>query len=72
MQTERVILWGGTGQAKVMRPVLERAGAKVIAVCDDTTDLPPPFLFSGVAVGADGTVYASSDRRNAVYRIRRP
>ena len=35
-------------------------------------DLPPPFLFSGVAVGADGTVYASSDRRNAVYRIRRP
>jgi sugar lactone lactonase YvrE len=33
-------------------------------------DLPPPFLFSGVATDADGTIYASSDRRNAVYRLR--
>jgi len=38
-----VILWGGTGQAKVMRPVIERCGAKVVAVFDDTPDLPPPF-----------------------------
>ena len=34
-------------------------------------DLPQPFLFSGVAVGEDGTIYASSDVRNAVYRIRK-
>jgi sugar O-acyltransferase (sialic acid O-acetyltransferase NeuD family) len=26
-----------------MRPVLERAGARVVAVCDDTPDLPAPF-----------------------------
>ena len=39
-----VILWGGTGQAKVMRPIIEHYGAKVLAVFDDTADLPPPFL----------------------------
>ena len=27
-----VIIWGGTGQAKVMRPIMEHYGAKVVAV----------------------------------------
>lgn len=39
-----VILWGGTGQAKVARPIIEHFGAKVIAVFDDTPNLPSPFL----------------------------
>jgi len=39
----RIILWGGTGQAKVVRPIIESCGAKVVAVFDDTPDLPPPF-----------------------------
>ena len=39
----RVILWGGTGQAKVVRPIVEHWGSKVVAVFDDTPDLPPPF-----------------------------
>lgn len=41
--SRRVILWGGTGQAKVVRPILEHYGALVVAVFDDTPGLPPPF-----------------------------
>jgi len=47
----KVILWGGTGQAKVVRPIIEYYGARVAAVFDDTPNLPPPFpdveLFCG-------------------------
>ncbi len=32
--------------------------------------LPPPYVPTGVAVGADGTIYMSADRNNAVYKIR--
>lgn len=32
--------------------------------------LPPPNVPTGVAVGADGSVYVSADRNNAIYRIR--
>lgn len=39
----QVILWGGTGQAKVVRPIIEYYGAKVVAVFDDTPNLQPPF-----------------------------
>ena len=37
------ILWGGTGQAKVVRPILEEAGCRVVAVFDDTPGLASPF-----------------------------
>lgn len=43
MTTTDVILWGGTGQAKLVRPILERSGHRVVAVFDDTPDLTPPF-----------------------------
>jgi streptogramin lyase len=33
-------------------------------------NLPAPYVVTGVAVGADGTVYVSADRNNAIYRIR--
>jgi sugar O-acyltransferase (sialic acid O-acetyltransferase NeuD family) len=39
----KVILWGGTGQAKVVRPIIEHYDAKVVAVFDDTPNLPSPF-----------------------------
>lgn len=39
----KVILWGGTGQAKVVRPILEDSGVRVIAVFDDTEGLQAPF-----------------------------
>jgi streptogramin lyase len=32
--------------------------------------MPPPYVTTGVAVGADGTVYFSADRDNAIYRLR--
>lgn len=32
--------------------------------------MPPPYVPTGVAVGADGAVYVSADRNNAIYRIR--
>jgi sugar O-acyltransferase (sialic acid O-acetyltransferase NeuD family) len=39
----RVLLWGGTGQAKAVRPIIEYYGSKIIAVFDDTPGLPSPF-----------------------------
>jgi streptogramin lyase len=32
--------------------------------------MPPPYVATGVAVGADGQVYFSANRNNAIYRIR--
>ena len=32
--------------------------------------MPPPYIVTGVAVGADGTVYFSADKNNAIYRLR--
>lgn len=32
--------------------------------------LPPPYVVTGVATAADGTVYFSADRNNAIYRVR--
>ena len=32
--------------------------------------LPPPYVPTGVAVGADGSIYMSADRNNAIYRIK--
>ena len=40
---KEVILYGGTGQAKVVRPIIEYYGSNVVAVFDDTVDLAPPF-----------------------------
>jgi sugar O-acyltransferase (sialic acid O-acetyltransferase NeuD family) len=39
----KMIVWGGTGQAKVVRPIIEHYGSRVVAVFDDAPDLPPPF-----------------------------
>lgn len=39
----RLIIWGGTGQAKVMRAVAEDRGARVVMVFDDTQGLHAPF-----------------------------
>lgn len=39
----KVILWGGTGQAKLVRPIIEYYGSKIIAVFDDTVGLKSPF-----------------------------
>lgn len=38
-----VIIYGGTGQAKVVRPIIEQQGGNVVAIFDDTNDLVSPF-----------------------------
>jgi sugar O-acyltransferase (sialic acid O-acetyltransferase NeuD family) len=48
------ILWGGTGQAKVVRPILEYWGCKVVAVIDDTPALPSPFSDVAIYLGWAG------------------
>jgi sugar O-acyltransferase (sialic acid O-acetyltransferase NeuD family) len=49
----QVILWGGTGQARVIRPIIEGHGSKVAAVFDDTINLTSPFpdikLYCGIS-----------------------
>ena len=40
-----IIFYGGTGQAKVVRPIIEYYGSKLVAVFDDTTNLKNPFPF---------------------------
>jgi sugar O-acyltransferase (sialic acid O-acetyltransferase NeuD family) len=39
----KIILWGGTGQAKVVRPIIEHYGSRVVAVFDDTPKIKSPF-----------------------------
>jgi len=39
-----VLLWGGTGQAKVLRPILAAQGYAVAAVYDRDASIPYPFL----------------------------
>ena len=39
----RVIFYVGTGQAKVVRPIVEYYGSKLVAVFDDTPNLEKPF-----------------------------
>jgi sugar O-acyltransferase (sialic acid O-acetyltransferase NeuD family) len=50
----KVILWGGTGQAKVVRPIVEYYGSKVVAMFDDTPGLPPPFPDVALHAGYEG------------------
>lgn len=38
-----VIIYGGTGQCIVDRPLIEASGHRVVAVFDDTEGLKPPF-----------------------------
>jgi sugar O-acyltransferase (sialic acid O-acetyltransferase NeuD family) len=46
-----VIIWGGTGQAKVVRPILEAGGLRVIRVFDNCSSLASPF--ADVAMGGN-------------------
>jgi sugar O-acyltransferase (sialic acid O-acetyltransferase NeuD family) len=49
-----IIFWGGTGQAKVMRSIVEHYGSFVAAVFDDTPELQPPFPDVELFLGWDG------------------
>ncbi len=43
MLPKRLLFWGGTGQARVLRPVVEYYGSQVVAVVDRTRGLAAPF-----------------------------
>ena len=51
------LVWGGTGQATVIRPIIEADGHRLVAVHDRDPDLAPPFddgpLISGEAALAE-------------------
>jgi sugar O-acyltransferase (sialic acid O-acetyltransferase NeuD family) len=38
-----ILFWGGTGQAKVLRPIVEAMGYRLQAVVDRLPELTPPF-----------------------------
>jgi len=38
-----ILIWGGTGQAKVLRPILEASGHRIVFVFDRNPDVKPPF-----------------------------
>jgi len=40
---QKVIFYGGSGQAKVVRPIVEYYGSNLVAVFDDTPNLKKPF-----------------------------
>jgi len=48
-----VLLWGGAGQAKVLRPIIESAGWRVRVVYDRNPDLAPPFAGVPLICGED-------------------
>lgn len=59
---KKVILWGGTGQAKVVRPILEYYGSRVDAVIDDTVGLKSPFSDVKVYEGYNGFLEYIKDK----------
>ncbi|MEK7067223.1 MAG: acetyltransferase [Patescibacteria group bacterium] len=68
----RVIIWGGTGQAKLVRPILEEYGSKVVAVFDDTPNLFSPFVDIPIYQGNEFVEWIScqgNDRNNIGFCI---
>ena len=48
-----IIFFGGTGQAKVVRPIIEHYGSKLVAVFDDTPNLRKPFQDIPLYLGSE-------------------
>lgn len=51
---KEIILWGGTGQSKVVRPIIEHYGSRVVAIIDDTPGLKSPFEDIPIYEGKNG------------------
>jgi len=49
-----IVLWGGTGQAKVLKPIIEYYNSKVCIVIDDTPGLESPFSDVPIKQGEQG------------------
>jgi len=50
----KVLIYGGTGQAKILRVIVEHYGSSVSVVIDDTPGLPSPFPDVLIYEGWDG------------------
>lgn len=64
-----IILYGGTGLAKMLRETVEYYGSNVIAVIDDTPDLPSPFSDIPIYQGWDNFKSYFIDRKNTGFLI---
>ncbi|MBI5639126.1 MAG: acetyltransferase, partial [Nitrospirae bacterium] len=60
-----VLLWGGTGQARVLRPIIEYYGSEVAVVIDDTPGLPPPFPDIALYCGWEGFLHWLRDQNRS-------
>jgi sugar O-acyltransferase (sialic acid O-acetyltransferase NeuD family) len=67
-----IIIYGGTGQAIVDRPILEDAGHVVVAIFDDTLGIVSPFADIPVHPGRELAGYASGKNIYAVIAIGNP
>jgi sugar O-acyltransferase (sialic acid O-acetyltransferase NeuD family) len=52
--SKKIIFWGGTGQAKVIREVVEHFDYELIAVFDNDRSVAPPFPDVSLYYGMDG------------------
>lgn len=59
-----VILWGGTGQARVLREALSHSGARVVAIFDNR-DIPSPFSDVPMFLGEQGLTKWQAGYRGA-------
>ena len=60
---EEIIFFGGTGQAKVVRPIIEYYGSKVVAVFDDTPKLQKPFQDIPLYLGNEFKEWIQTQRK---------
>ena len=60
---EEIIFFGGTGQAKVVRPIIEYYGSKVVAVFDDTPKLQKPFQDIPLYLGNEFKKWIQTQRK---------
>jgi sugar O-acyltransferase (sialic acid O-acetyltransferase NeuD family) len=51
---KRIVFWGATGHAKVLRELTDDLGYTLVAVFDNNPRVPPPFADVDVHYGIDG------------------
>jgi|TARA_S200000501_G_scaffold376022_2_gene429675 sugar O-acyltransferase (sialic acid O-acetyltransferase NeuD family) len=61
-EIKKVFIYGGTGQAKVVRPIIEDEGAEICAIFDDTKGLKPPFPDISLYEGFESLIEWSKDK----------
>jgi sugar O-acyltransferase (sialic acid O-acetyltransferase NeuD family) len=67
----KVLIYGGTGQAKILRVIVEHYGSTVSAVIDDTPGLQSPFPDIPIYEGWDGfqNWIKGQDRENTGFLV---